>query len=147
MTGQRIEIVARSVEIARHKRDVVAAVLLAVGLTQLDAGDFGHRVPFVGRLQWAGQQRVFLDRLRRKLGIDARRAEKQQTIDAGEMGRVNDIGLDRQIVVDEIGGKHVIGVDAADLGGGKHNGIGAILLQPNLDRRSGCADRRRYGRP
>ena len=67
----QVEIVARPVEIGRHGRDEVAAVLAAIGLRQLDAGDLGDGVPLVGRLQRAGEQRVLGDRLRRELRIDA----------------------------------------------------------------------------
>jgi hypothetical protein len=61
-----VEIVALAVEVGRHGADEVAAVLLAIGLGQLDAGDLGDRVPLVGRLQRAGQQAVLADRLRRR---------------------------------------------------------------------------------
>ena len=77
-----IEIVAGTVEVGRHRRDEIGAVLPAIGLAQLDPGDLGDRVPFVRRLQRAGQQRVFGDRLRRELRVDAGRAEEQQLLDA-----------------------------------------------------------------
>ena len=80
-----------------------------------------------------GQQRLFLDRLRRKFRIDAGRAEKHQAVDAGEVRGMNDIGLDCQIVVNEIGGEGVVGIDAADLGGGKDDGVRTILLEPDFD--------------
>ena len=83
----QVEVVAGAVEIGRHRRDEVAAVLPAIGLAQLDAGDLGDRVPLVGRLERAGQQRVLGDRLRRELRIDAGRAEEQQLLDAGRVAR------------------------------------------------------------
>ena len=52
----RIVIVARTVEVGRHRGDEVAAVLPPVRLAQLDARDLGDRIPFVGRLERAGQQ-------------------------------------------------------------------------------------------
>ena len=83
----QIEIVAGAVEIGRHRRDEVAAILPAIGLAQLDAGDLGDRVPLVGGLERAGEQRVLADRLRRKLRIDAGRAEKQQLLDTARGAR------------------------------------------------------------
>ena len=77
----QVEIVARAVEVGRHGGDVVAAMLPAVGLGQLDAGDLGDRIPFVGRLERAGEQCVLVDRLRRELRIDAARAQEQQPFD------------------------------------------------------------------
>ena len=51
-------IVAGAVEIGRHHADEVGAVLAAIGLGQLDAGDLGDRIGLVGRLQRPGQQRI-----------------------------------------------------------------------------------------
>jgi hypothetical protein len=49
------------------------------------------------------------------------------------MSGVNDIGLNCQIVIDEIRRKGIIGINATDLGSGKYDCFGAILLQPHLD--------------
>ena len=40
----------------------------------------------------------------RQLGIDAGRAEEQQLLDAGAVGGMDDVRLDHQVVVEEIGG-------------------------------------------
>ena len=60
------------VEVCRHSRDKIAAILAPVGLTQLDPSDLSDRVRFVGRLEHAGQQAIFRHRLGRELRIDAR---------------------------------------------------------------------------
>ena len=133
VTGQPIEVVSRSIEVTRHNRNVAAAILLSIGLTELDPGNFGDRVPFVRRLQRAGKQRVFPDRLRREFRIDARRPKEYKAIDPSEMSGVNDIGLNCQIVIDEIRRIGIIGINATDLGSGKYDCFGAVLLQPHLD--------------
>jgi hypothetical protein len=69
-------IVAGTIEIARHRGDEIGAVLAAIGLRHFQAGDLGDGVPLVGRLERAGEQRIFDDGLRRQPGIDARRPEK-----------------------------------------------------------------------
>ncbi len=46
-----VEIVAGAVEIGRHERDGVKAVLLAVRFAGFNAGDFGDGVPLVGGLE------------------------------------------------------------------------------------------------
>ena len=130
----QIEVVAGAVEVGRHRRDEVAAVLPAVGLAQLDAGDLGDRVPLVGRLERPGQQRVLGDRLRRELRVDAGRAEEQQLLDAALPGGVDDVGLDHQVVVEELGRVGVVGEDAADLGGGDEHGLRPASRHPALDR-------------
>jgi hypothetical protein len=48
------------------------------------------------------------------------------------MGGVNDVGLDGEIIIDEIGRISVIGVDAADFRRGEDDRIRAILLQPDF---------------
>ena len=53
------------------------------------------------------------------LGVDAAGAEKQQALDLVLPGAVNDVGLDSEIVVDEFGRIGVVGMNAADFGGGK----------------------------
>ena len=49
----KVVVIAWPVKVRRHGGDEVAAVLLAIGLAQLDAGDLGDRIPFVGRLERA----------------------------------------------------------------------------------------------
>jgi hypothetical protein len=101
-------------------------------LTEFDAGDLGDRIPFVGRLQRAGQQRIFVDRLRREFGINAGRTEKHEPFDVGPMCFVDDIRLDRQIVAEEILGKRLVRQDATDLGGGEDHRIRLLALHIRL---------------
>src|ERR1019366_5630359 len=111
----------------------MTTILLAVGLTKFDAGDLGDRVPFIGRLQRTGRRRLLLDRPRREFRIDTGRTQKYESIDAGGVGGMNDVRFDRHIVVKEFRGEGVVGVNAADLGGGEHDGVGPILLEPSFD--------------
>jgi hypothetical protein len=74
VAGGEVEIVLRPVEVGRHGRDEVAAVLAAVGLGELDAGDLGDGVPLIGRLQRAGEQGFLADRLGGEPRIDAARS-------------------------------------------------------------------------
>ena len=101
---EMVEVVARPVEVRRHRGDEIAAMLKAIRLTQLDAGDLGDRVPFVRRLQRPGQQRAFGQRLRCQFRVDAGRSEIQQLGNAAALGGMDDVGCDRQIVIDEVSG-------------------------------------------
>ena len=47
-------------------------------------------------------------------------------------GRVDDVGLDGEIVADEFGRIFVVGVDAADLGGGEEDVVGLLLLEEGV---------------
>jgi hypothetical protein len=91
-------------------------VLPVVAFTKLDAGDLGDGVGLVGRLQGASQQVLFPDRLRAVARVDATRSEEAKALDAGLMGAVDEVRLDHQVLVDEIGTQAVVGVDAAHLG-------------------------------
>src|SRR3546814_6483597 len=55
---------ARPVEIGRHDRYEVAAILPAIGLAEHQAGDLGDGIPLVGRFERPGQQGGLGDRLR-----------------------------------------------------------------------------------
>ena len=69
-------IVAGSIEIGGHHRYEIAAVLAAVGLTQLDASDFCNRIPFVRRLELTGQQLIFAHGLLGEFRVNATRSEE-----------------------------------------------------------------------
>ena len=107
MARRKVEIVVLPIKVAGHDRNVAAPELFSIRLTELDPGDFCDRIPFVGRLERAGQKRVFLDRLRREFRIDAGGAKKDQPIDAGQMRSVYNICRDDEIVIQEIGRKRV----------------------------------------
>ena len=51
------------------------------------------------------------------------------------MGGVDDVGLDHQVFVEELSRKRVVGVDAADLGGGEKHDIGLALADPGANLR------------
>jgi hypothetical protein len=68
-----------AVEIGRHHRDEIAAMLPAVGLAEFEAGDLGDGTQLVGWLEWAGQEAAHryrlrgADRCRMSLGMAASR--------------------------------------------------------------------------
>ena len=110
----QVEVVERAIEVGRHRRDKVAAILLTVGLTQPDAGDLGDRVPLVGHLQRSGQQRVLGDRLRGIARVDARRPQEHEFLDVHRMGTIDHIGFDEQVVAQKIDGVSHVGKDPAN---------------------------------
>ena len=85
----------------RLQADGIKAVLPAQRLTQLDAGDLGDRVPLVGGLERAGEQRFFADRLLGELRVDAAAAQKQQAPHPGAPGRFDHMVLNLEIVQQE----------------------------------------------
>ena len=146
MARGQIEVVVGSVEVGRHRRNEMPAVLAPIGLRQLDARNLGDRIPLVGRLQRSGQQRRFRDRLIGEPGIDARRAEKQQLPDADLMGGVDDVRLDHEVVVEEFRRSCRVGQNAADRGRGDEDGLGPLASPSTPARPPARADRLRRGR-
>ncbi|MNS11377.1 hypothetical protein D3C72_429190 [compost metagenome] len=47
----RVEVIVRTVQIGRHHRAIVAAILAVIGFAQFDPGNFCNRVGFVRRFQ------------------------------------------------------------------------------------------------
>lgn len=129
-----MEVVLRAVEVGWHGGDGVKAVLDAVGLTHLDAGDLGDGVPLVGGLERAGEQGILGDGLRRELGVDAGGTEEEELPDGAAPERgVDDVGLDLEICGDEVGGEGGVGVDASDLGGGEDDIAGLLGSEEGLN--------------
>ena len=75
---------------------------MAVRFTQLDARDFGNGIGLIGGLERTGQQRIFHQRLRGELGIDAGGTEEQEFVHAVLPRRVNDVGLHHEVLVQEL---------------------------------------------
>ena len=69
-------VISRPIEIGRHQADRIKAILLAQGLTEFDAGNFGNRVPLICRLQCTCEKRIFLNRLFGKLRINTATTQK-----------------------------------------------------------------------
>ena len=113
----RSKVSLRAVEVGRHDRAVVRAVLPVVGLAELDAGDLGDGVRLVGRFQGAAQQVFLAHRLGAVARVDAGASQEEKPLDPGLEGRVDHVAFNHQVLVDEIGPVGAVGVDAADPGG------------------------------
>ena len=133
--ARQIEVVVRAVQVRRHRRDEVAAVLRAVRLAQLDAGDLRDRVGFVGRLERAGQQVLFLDRLRAFARVDARAAEVEQLLHAVHVRRVHHGRVNHHVVVDELGRARRVRHDPADRAGDEEDVLRPVRAEPVVHRR------------
>src|SRR5215813_14344582 len=87
----RVIIVARPIQIGRHHRNEIAAVLAAVSLAKLDASDLCNGIPFVRGLKFAGEHLIFAHRLLSKFWVNATRSEKQEFLHVDEVASVNAI--------------------------------------------------------
>jgi hypothetical protein len=67
--------------------------------------------------------------LGRHLGVDARAAKEQELPYTGNVGGMDHIRLDREIVVYELGGIRVVGDDASDLRGSQEDVLGFLCFE------------------
>ncbi len=116
MRGLQIVIVVRPIHVRRHGADEIAAVLPPIRLAQFDARDFGDGIPLVRRLQFAGEKKFLLQRLRCELGINAGTAEEQKFFNARQLRGVDQIVLNLEIFKKKFRRLRAVRVDAADLG-------------------------------
>jgi hypothetical protein len=65
--------------------------------------------------------------------IDTRRAQIEQFFNAGFSGRLNDVGADRKVLVDESRRVFVVGIDPADLRGRHNDSLWLICLHPGFN--------------
>lgn len=116
-------VVARAVKVSGHDASVIHTVALSilavVAFAELDASNLGDCVGLVGGFERVGEQGVFPHRLWSQLGVDAAGTEKEQFLHAIAKGRVDDVSLHHQVLIDEFGWIGVVGVDAAHLRGGQ----------------------------
>ena len=109
-------------------------MLAVVAPAHLDAGDLGQRIGTVGGLQRTGEQVALAHRLLRQPGVDAARTEEEQSLHTGQIRCVQGVGLDRQVVVDEVRREAVVGHDAAHLGGSQKDEFRPLELEKGLRR-------------
>ena len=129
----QVIIVARTVQVGRHGRDEVGPVLVPVGLAQFDARNLGDGVGLVGRFERPGQQGVLDQGLVGEFRVDAARAEEQQLLDPDLMGGMDQVGLDHEVVIEEVRPVDVVGVDAPHLGRGDEDVGGPFAFHHGAD--------------
>ena len=133
----RVVVVARAIQVGGHDAAVVhtmaVAKLAVVAFAEFDASDLGDGIWLVGGFERAGEQSVFGHGLGRQLGVDTAAAQKQQLLHAVAKRRLNHVGLDHQVLVDEVGRVGVVGVDTAYLGGGQVDLVWAFGFEEGSD--------------
>ena len=127
-------VVAGAVEVGGHQADRIEAVLLAQRLTQFDAADLGDGVPLVGGLQGTTKQRLLADRLGGELGVDATAPQKEKPAHPTPPCRFDHMGLDLEILQQEISWIGVVGLNAPHLRGRQHHHSGVVLVKPAIHR-------------
>src|SRR5690606_41237620 len=98
----RVVVVAVAVQVGGHHRYEIAAVLVMVSFTQLDARNLGDGVGLIRGLQQPGEQILLLDGLRGEFAVDAARPQKKQFSHPTYIRSVDAAALDRQVCAAEI---------------------------------------------
>ena len=124
-----VEVVVGTIEVGRHDSDVVGAVLEIEALAHLESGNLGDGVWLVGVLKRRGQQAILGHGLRSLAGIDAGGAEEEKFLYAMLPCLADDVLLNLQVLVDEIGAILEVGHDAAHMGCRQHDGIGLFVVE------------------
>ena len=68
-----------------------------------------------------------------EFGVNAAAAEKQQPAGAGLPGRLHHVGLEVEVLQQEIGRASAVGLNATDGGGRQYNHIGLVGMHPGAD--------------
>ena len=129
----KVEVVAGAVEVGGHDGEVAGAVLAVVAPAHLDACDLGDGVGPVSGLERPGEQVLLLDRLGAEPGVDAGGAEEEQALDTGVAAGLDDVGLENEVVADEVRGVGTVGQDAADPGRGEEDEVGPLGGEERID--------------
>lgn len=117
--GFQVEVVVGAIEIGGHHGDEPGAVLPVVSLAHLDSRDLGNGVGLIRGFEKAGEQMFLFHGLGCVFRIDARGAEKQKAVHLVFPGGMDDVALNDQVVVDELGRIAVVGMNPAHFGGGE----------------------------
>ena len=129
MAVLQMEVVVGAIQVRRHHGYIIGAVLQVVALAHLQAGNLCNGILLVGVFQRAGQQAVFLHRLRCILGIDTGATQEEEFLYAMGVCFADDIALNLHVHHDEVCPIEHIGHDAAYEGCGQHNGIGLFFIE------------------
>ena len=135
MGSCRTEIVSVAINVTGHDRDIVRSILPIVHFTKFQTCYLGNRISFICRLDLTVHQVLFLHWLRGKPRINAGRSQEQQFLHAVNPGALDDVVLDREVVVHEISQSRFIGCNTADLCRRQHDILRFLLLKVFPDRR------------
>lgn len=127
-----VVVVVGTVEVGRHHRDVVGAVLSVEVLAVLESADLGEGIRLVGLLQLAGEQAALLHGLWSHAGVDATAAQELKLLAAVAPGGVDDVHLKNHVIVHEVGQGTLVGDDAAYLGSSEEDVLGLLRCKELL---------------
>ena len=108
-------------------------MLPVVAPAHFDTGNFCEGVGAVGGLEGAGEERRLGHGLGGQLWVDAGGAEEEETVYVIDSAGFDEIGLQDEVVADEVGGVGVVGEDAAYFRGGEEDVLGFLFGEEVVD--------------
>lgn len=126
MAVRGVIVVVGAVEIGRHHRYEVGAVLAVEVFAVFEARNFCKGVCFVGLFERGSEQAVLAHGLRGQAGIDARRTKEEELAAAILPGGVDHVHLKHHVDIHEVGRSLGVGHDASHLCGAEENVVGTF---------------------
>ena len=118
-----VVVVTGAVQVRGHDTTVVhpmaLPVLAVVAFTELDSSYLCDGVWLIGRFKDTRKQSILTHWLCSQFWIDTARTEKQKLFHPTSKSRINDVGLDHQVLVDKVSWIGVICMNAAHFSRGQ----------------------------
>ena len=128
------EVVVRAERVGRERGDEADAVLPAIRLTQLPAGQLGRGVGLARRFQRAGHQRFDCTAAAERAADSCTSWPGRGALSTPWLIRlVNDMSRDEQVVEHQLGGPFPVQPDAAGLAGSEKDVFGPGLGEEIVD--------------
>lgn len=125
----QVEIVVRPIEVRRHHRDVVRAILQVEALTHLQSRNLRDGIRFVRIFQRRGEEHLLLHRLRRLARVDTRTAQEQQLLHPVTETLADYVLLNLQVLVDKVRPVVQVGHDAPHMRRRQNHRIRLLLIE------------------
>ena len=129
VTCLEIEVVVGPVEVGGHHGDIVGAILQIETFAQLQPGNFCDSVRLVGVFERRGEQCAFGNGLHGIARINAGASKEKKLLHAVAETLADDILLDLQVLVDEIGAVDAVSHDSAHVCGSENHIFGLLGIE------------------
>ena len=108
MTSLQVEIIIWSIQVGRHHRNVIGAILYIKALTHFQPSNLSNCIRFIRIFQWRCQQRIFFHGLWCFFRIHTSATQKQQFLHLVFITLSYHIVLNLQIAINKIGPIYIV---------------------------------------
>ena len=132
MASFQVEIIVRTIQVSRHHRYIVCAILQIEALTHLQSRNLSYGIRFVGIFQRGGEQHFLLHRLFRIPRIDTCTSQEQQLLHPVTEAFAYHVLLYLQIVVYKVSSVDRVRHYTAHMSGSQNHRIRFFLVEEFL---------------